>query len=417
MRTPAVMLLAAVLVSAPFVRPAVAGSASCAPVRTEPAWPLPELRPEVPPGYAPAPEHEVERGLWLIGERAEREIVSSAYRVRDAAAEALIDRIICRLVPEYAADIRAYLVRVPDFNASMMPNGAMQIWTGLLLRVDGEAELAAVIGHEIGHYLRSHSLTNFRKRRNTLSLTVAGSLGLAAVGTSSNTLSLFQITMIAGIFTFSRAQEREADAIGVALLARAGYDPMAASRVWAKLLDELPEQRRRRPALFDTHPPTPRRMERLATLAKRLRPDGGGEVGGESFEKAVAGIRDMLWEDQLERGEVPRTLVLVDRMIAAGRDPALAHCLKAEALRRRGNRGDLAAALADYERARAMTDDLPAWCWRGLGLALWRTGRRQEARAPLGRYLARAGDPPDRAAIEFYLSSDEGAGRNGPEPP
>ena len=64
------------------------------------------------------------------------------------------------------AHTQVHLVRTPLFNASMAPNGMMQVWTGLLLRVDDEAQLAAVLGHEFGHYLARHSTERLRDAKS-----------------------------------------------------------------------------------------------------------------------------------------------------------------------------------------------------------------------------------------------------------
>ena len=62
--------------------------------------------------------------------------------------------------------IRVYAMRQPDFNASMAPNGMMIVHTGLLAHMRNEAQLAAVLGHESGHYLRRHSVQNWRSLKS-----------------------------------------------------------------------------------------------------------------------------------------------------------------------------------------------------------------------------------------------------------
>ena len=80
----------------------------------------------------------------------------------DLKLHAYVEDIACRLGASHCPDIRVHIVRTPWFNASMAPNGMMQVWSGLLLRADNEAQLAAVLGHEIGHYISRHSVERLR---------------------------------------------------------------------------------------------------------------------------------------------------------------------------------------------------------------------------------------------------------------
>ena len=73
--------------------------------------------------------------------------------MRDIALQGYVRSVTQRLIGPQISDLRIYLVRDPDFNASMFPNGMMLVHTGLLARTRSEAQLAAVLGHECGHYL------------------------------------------------------------------------------------------------------------------------------------------------------------------------------------------------------------------------------------------------------------------------
>ena len=74
------------------------------------------------------------------------------FAVRDPVLNAYVRKVLCRTIGDaHCAPIRLYIIRTSQFNASMAPNGMMQVWTGLLLRMDNEAQLATVLGHEMGH--------------------------------------------------------------------------------------------------------------------------------------------------------------------------------------------------------------------------------------------------------------------------
>ena len=115
-------------------------------------------------------------------------------------------------------------------NAFCMPGGKIVVFSGLIdsLKLT-DAELAAVIGHEICHALREHS-------REQASQQVATSIPTAIVGAligSSELVSSLSDVMFS--LPFSRTMETEADTMGMELMARAGYDPRAAVNVWKKM--------------------------------------------------------------------------------------------------------------------------------------------------------------------------------------
>ena len=112
---------------------------------------------DIEPGERPSIESE-EASLWMMMDRVEGNLKTSGRVVDDPALNAYVSGLVCRLAGPYCGDVRVYVVRAAGFNASMAPNGSMRVWTGLLLRSRNEAQLAFVLGHELGHYLRRHSL-------------------------------------------------------------------------------------------------------------------------------------------------------------------------------------------------------------------------------------------------------------------
>ena len=119
-------------------------------------------------------------------------------------------------------------------NAYCMPGGKIMVYTGLIEQLDlTDAEIAAVVGHEIAHALREHSRER-ASRAYAQQLALAGAAAVSGAG--EGTLDL--ANMVATV-TFqlphSREQEAEADRIGLELMARAAYDPRAAVDVWRKM--------------------------------------------------------------------------------------------------------------------------------------------------------------------------------------
>jgi predicted Zn-dependent protease len=119
---------------------------------------------DIKPGEKPALESD-EAGLWMMMDEVETNLKTSGRVEHDPDLNDYVNKILCKLQPDYCNDIRYVIVQTPHFNASMAPNGFMQVWTGLMLRAQNEAQLAYVLGHEMGHYQRRHSLKQWRTRR------------------------------------------------------------------------------------------------------------------------------------------------------------------------------------------------------------------------------------------------------------
>jgi beta-barrel assembly-enhancing protease len=350
-----------------------------------------------PPPRFPRPDAATdEGGLWALLDREETRLRRSPFRIRDEALNRYVEEIICRLGGDHCPDIRAYEVQMPYFNANMAPNGMMQIWSGLLLRMENEAQLAAILAHELGHYLERHSLQRLRdvKARSAFALMLApfGLIGLVG-----------QLAVLGSAFAFSRDQEREADTLSIVLMRRAGYDPREAVKVWSNLLAELKANPGNDPSqdsvLFATHPPSEERRRNLEQLTAGA---NGGDVGESVYRAKIAPIRFGLLEDELKRGRYDESLVLLDRLIAHEPTNGVLLYFRGETYRLRAADGDPQRALADLEAA-VRAGDEPAVTQRALGHLLRSMQRNDEARQAWQRYLAAAPDAADNALVRQMM--------------
>ena len=122
-----------------------------------------DMQPLIGPGYRPVDADE--RGLWQQYARVEEEIAGSNLLIKDPALTTYLRDLIGKVGGPAARDMRIYLARIPDFNAVMFPTGFTVIFSGLLLRMRNEAQLAGVIAHESGHFLRKHQIRQWRDMR------------------------------------------------------------------------------------------------------------------------------------------------------------------------------------------------------------------------------------------------------------
>ncbi|MQY50482.1 M48 family metallopeptidase [Rhodocyclus gracilis] len=205
-----------------------------------------------------------------------REAQAKGQLNHDAGDTARVRAIANRLIPATAAfraDAPAWrwevnVIDSKELNAWCMPGGKIAVYSGLIdtLRPT-DAELAAVMGHEIAHALREHG-------RERASQAQAANLGLtflgAAAGLSRNQVDLAgQITDLTVLHPNSRQNEAEADRIGVELAARAGYDPQAAVSLWEKMAARNGGQP---PQWLSTHPSHATRIADLQVAAERVQP-------------------------------------------------------------------------------------------------------------------------------------------------
>ena len=354
-------------------------------------------------GYQPS--DELERGLWYQMDEYERELKTSKFLVTDPALNQYVRGVLCRTVgADRCQATRLYIVRVPQFNASMAPNGVTIVNTGLLLRMRDEAQLAAVLGHEFTHFENRHSLRLFKDiRKKTDALSWLSFIPIPYLGMAS------QIALIGSVYSFSRDMEREADAGSIEELAAHGYDPRAASAIWSQLgaeMDATAVERKHRSqkdktgGLFATHPRSTDRMATLAQLAAAKAGVDPGVTRAAEYKAAIGPWWARLIDDQVSLGDFGGTEYLLATL--AGKDPAgwtgdLLYA-RGELYRARGKGDDFVKAAEFYRQALAK-GDAPVEAGRGLGLALLRSGDRAGGQAALRDYLARNPEAYDYAML------------------
>ncbi len=377
------------------------------------------MLPLVDVGYRPS--DSAEGGMWRNCALAEEELAASNRLLDVPAVHAYLVQVVKNLLGPRSEGSRLYIVREPEFNASMYPNGMMTVNTGLLLRVRNEAQLAAVLGHESGHYLRKHTFAASRDRihkRGAIAFISAGSNMMAgataiAGGDGRSWINLangVNADLYASIFSFSREQESEADAFGLRLLAEAGYTPISASEIW---LQQNEEQRasaaarskhyRARASAFDTHPPNAVRLADLSVSAREVSPiPAPGRDGREEFRKTMAPIRTSLLDEQVKQNDPGASLYIINAHAADGWDGTLRY-YEGETYRLRDAPGDGSIAATAFAAAVAFPD-APHVAWRAHGYALIKDGKRDEGHIALKRYLDLEPHAHDTAMVRFALN-------------
>ena len=371
-----------------------------------------DMVPLIGPGYrAQDPD---EKGMWQQMERVEEEIAGSNLLIKDPELTAYLRNLIGTVGGPAAKDMRIYLAHIPDFNAMMFPTGFSVIFTGLLLRMRNEAQLAGVIAHESGHFLRKHQLRMWRDIKRKSDLFAIGALALGMGGGvagvyTGDIAQLAELGTILSLFRYSRQLEAEADAMGARLLAENRYPVIEMSNTWEQLIGEekASARYRRKPrdrgiTLFETHPSPESRLADLKASAAELQPPGTlSDHRRTRYLQAIAKIRPMMLDDQVKLND-PGASQYVINMLARDGWNGLLRFYEAEIWRLRNRRGDDDRAAQGYAVAVAYPD-APADAWRWHGLSLLKQGRAAEARAALTRYLSMKPDAPDAPFIRQMI--------------
>jgi predicted Zn-dependent protease len=193
-----------------------------------------------------------------MGLDAYQQIIAKAKVSGDAALNEQVTRVGRRIAE--ATDRRDYrwefkVIDDKQVNAFCLPGGKIGVYTGILPITRDDAGLAAVLGHEVSHAIARHS-----GERVSQQLALQLGVGVAQVALAGRDARVMQLGTVAfmalatgGTLAFGRAQESEADRLGLIYMAKAGYHPSAARDLWARMA-EASRGRPRPPELLSTHP-------------------------------------------------------------------------------------------------------------------------------------------------------------------
>ena len=218
-----------------------------------------------------------------LGRQYNEQVIKNQYHVYESKPlQDYVDRIGQKLAKySHRPQLKYHftVLDTPEINAFALPGGYVFITRGILAYLNSEAELAAVMGHEIGHVTARHSVRQYSAAQAAnIGLTIA-SIFVPEINTNvgQNLANIMGGALLSG---YGREQELEADRLGAQYLARADYDPQAIIRVLRvlknqeledeKLAKEEGREPRRYSGLFATHPDNDTRLKEVVGEADKL---------------------------------------------------------------------------------------------------------------------------------------------------
>lgn len=374
----------------------------------------------------------------------EERLVASDLVYEDADVVEYLETVVDRLLSEdergtEAAPITIAVLRDPTLSAFTLSTGRMFLHTGLLARLENEAQLAMVLARELAHLARRQALDSAASE-SPLTAALAGmaptiTRALAtAPGADESTSSLVSpvarailggrllVAYVAAVDGYGAAAAREADAGAVTRLQRAGYAPREAARAFERLRREAHAGGAAERFFYGNDAALAERIAGVARLVANSEappaPGAGPAATTEAFARRVATVRRDNARLEVRAGRFRLAHEQLDQAQAAHAADAMIHLVYGDLARLRAQRARsvadrdelLRSAVASYERCLALDPSI-AQVHRQLGLLYYQLRQLDAAQAAFARYVALAPDAPDAARAREYLPE---RGQGGP---
>ncbi len=214
-----------------------------------------------------------------LGQAFMRSLRQQVDLVEDPAINAYVNTLGYRLLGSANTELpfTFFVVDDPNINAFAGPGGYIGIHSGLILTAETEGEVAAVLAHEVAHVTQRHLARAFKKASATSLQAAAAVLAAIILGSPQMGEAALALAIAAPIqqqLNFTRTHEKEADRVGIEILANAGYDPRHMPAFFYRLQTSQRYMKSDLPELLRTHPVTPSRISDSKNRAEQYAQKG-----------------------------------------------------------------------------------------------------------------------------------------------
>lgn len=375
-----------------------------------------------------------ERRLWEKSAQEQKKLDASQKIINDPLLEEYLQEMAWKLTPAKLknSDTLKFQFKVihdPALNAFAYANGKIYIHSGLIARVENEAQLATVVGHEMIHTINRHTVRAIRDARNKQVFYIGGIIALSVlmayltgermergdfVGAAllNNTARLLvglglPLAVLASIKGYARDLESEADDGGMGLLADAGYDVNEAPKVFEHFQETYGDSTAIENFFFGSHPRNNARIANYQSMlggpyAKVAR-QAGRVRDTEAFQlRRRVIVRENARLD-IKAGRYNVARAALDKVLAITPNDPRAHYYHGEIHRLSdGSEQGRQKAIESYEKAVSYDPEL-AGAYKGLGLLHYKQKNREKAKEAFRKYLELRPKAEDRQQIKDYL--------------
>lgn len=339
----------------------------------------------------PAALEREEKNLWADAGEFDKAMQRSGKVRKDPALSAYLQGVMDRLYPEFDGKLRVRAIDSGQLNAFALPNGSVYINTGMLARLQNEAQLATVLAHEGAHFVHRHSYQQVEHVKGVATLAlIVGMAGVPLVG---------NVVALSSMMGFSREHETEADSIGYQRLVAAGYSAKEAPRTFEHLIAEIKALDIDEPFFFASHP---KLQDRVDSLNELSRDAANGRPAYEPYVLAVRDVRLFTLQEDLDAYRYKQLILVLSDPERRREYPPEAGYFLGEAYRLRNQEGDAGLAKSEYILSLEMAPQF-APSYRALGMLHYKRGEKALAAPLFKRYLELAPAAPDREYVEAYL--------------
>ena len=352
---------------------------------------------------------EDERMLWRRAQKEQKALDNSGFLYRDPALENYLNRMAKKLQENSIApdfQIHVKVLNDPNLNAFAYPNGVIYVHSGILARLDNEAQLAALLSHEVTHCTHRHSLRVIRSIKDRPAHIAAVQQTVAKIPAIQAVARLLGATgSMAALTGYTQELETEADRVGLDLMVKANYDARQALKLFEHLKQEIEAEGIEEPYFFGTHPQVQQRLNNVKNwLAKDKEGLKAPVKNTSEFQTGLQGVVLANARLDLNLGRFDVARKTLGKYLDMRPNDARAYYLLGEILRQRNRQNDAGAAVIYYKKAISL-DPSFAEPYKAMGLLHYKVGEKQLAKKFFESCLLLSPNASDKAYIQGYLKN------------